>query len=131
MGRIQSFAIAMALTALGVAAFFQIFQMAAAWRYASIGALSAIAILVSVVFAVVALTAPRKSPALPRNAMATDRPRSIALALVMFGLGFTAYVQISHLGATWRTLSIAATGLASVCSSLIFFRAALRARTTK
>jgi hypothetical protein len=90
--------------------------------------LSAIAILVSAVFFVVAFTSPKNDPVRSANRhQAAPVTRSVALALVMFGLGFTAYVQISHLGAAWRTFSIAATGLASVFSSLIFFSAAYQA----
>ena len=56
MGRLKDFALGLVLAAMGVAAFFQVFHVDPVWRFASIGALSAISILAAAVFFVFAFS---------------------------------------------------------------------------
>ena len=56
MNRLKDFALGMVLAAIGVAAFFQVFHVDPVWRFASIGALSAISVLAAAVFFVFAFS---------------------------------------------------------------------------
>ncbi len=56
MSRIKDFALGLVLAAMGVAAFFQVFHVDPVWRFASIGALSAISVLAAAVFFVFAFS---------------------------------------------------------------------------
>lgn len=56
MGRLKDFALGLVLAAMGVAAFFQVFKVDPVWRFASIGALSAISVLAAAVFFVFAFS---------------------------------------------------------------------------
>ena len=56
MARLKDFALGLVLAAMGVAAFFQVFHVDPAWRFASIGALSAISVLAAAVFFVFAFS---------------------------------------------------------------------------
>ena len=56
MARLKDFALGLVLAAMGVAAFFQVFQVDPVWRFASIGALSAISVLAAAVFFVFAFS---------------------------------------------------------------------------
>ena len=52
----KDFALGLVLDAMGVAAFFQVFHVDPVWRFASIGALSAVSILAAAVFFVFAFS---------------------------------------------------------------------------
>lgn len=56
MARLKDFALGLVLAAMGVAAFFQVFHVDPVWRFASIGALSAISVLAAAVFFVFAFS---------------------------------------------------------------------------
>jgi hypothetical protein len=56
MSRMKDFALGLVLAAMGVAAFVQVFPVDPVWRFASIGALSAISVLAAAVFFVFAFS---------------------------------------------------------------------------
>ena len=56
MNRLKDFALGLVLAAMGVAAFFQVFKVDPVWRFASIGALSAVSVLAAAVFFVFAFS---------------------------------------------------------------------------
>ena len=56
MGRLKDFALGLVLAAMGVAAFFQVFKVDPVWRFASIGALSAVSVLAAAIFFVFAFS---------------------------------------------------------------------------
>jgi hypothetical protein len=60
MSRLKDFALGMVLTALGVAAFFQVFHVDPVLRFASVGAVCAICILAAAVFFVFAFGGDRR-----------------------------------------------------------------------
>lgn len=59
MARLKDFALGLVLIAIGIAAFFQVFEVDPVWRFASIGAVSAVCVLAAAVFFVFAFSQER------------------------------------------------------------------------